>query len=308
MNGCGGTPLSAPCMISTHIGSAARAPCSPRPRSRMSSKPTHTPVTRLGVKPTNQASGRLLSRLVVPVLPAAGRPSLPRADAAVPSSITDVIIVGDEVRQLRLERLHRLRRRRRLILAADLLDRAAAPCACRPPRRSHTRWSSRTATPPTCRAPSSGSPRGSTRCRGRARGCATTVGSTPPRVVSTSCDATVLSDSRQRHAQPHRPEELFLLGVLRLPRRQPRRDVGLRPVDQHRRRRPLLGRERRRVDERLERRARLPLGLQRAVEPARPVAVAADDRLDLARRADRSPPTAACGPSSSASIAGLSLG
>ena len=55
----------------------------------MSSNPTHTPATRSGVKPTNQASRWLL---VVPVLPAAGRFNLLFADAAVPSLITDSMI------------------------------------------------------------------------------------------------------------------------------------------------------------------------------------------------------------------------
>src|SRR5439155_17825792 len=53
---------------------------------RGSSKPTHTPATSLGVKPTNHAS---LKSLVVPVLPAAGslNPSC-RTRAAVPAFTT----------------------------------------------------------------------------------------------------------------------------------------------------------------------------------------------------------------------------
>ena len=52
----------------------------------MSSKPTQTAARRSGVKPTNQASRWPFE---VPVLPAAGRCSLPAtAPRAVPSSIT----------------------------------------------------------------------------------------------------------------------------------------------------------------------------------------------------------------------------
>src|SRR5439155_333471 len=54
------------------IGAAACPPVSCLPSERSESKPTHTPARRSGVKPMNQAS---CVSLVVPVLPATGRPS-----------------------------------------------------------------------------------------------------------------------------------------------------------------------------------------------------------------------------------------
>ena len=56
------------------------------------SKPTQTPATSFGVKPTNQAS---LKSLVVPVLPAAGsvKPERARARLPVPALITSASIV-----------------------------------------------------------------------------------------------------------------------------------------------------------------------------------------------------------------------
>ena len=58
-----------------------KATCEPlNPTARLSSKPTHTTVSRSGVNPTNQASRR---SLVVPVLPAASRVN-PAARAPAP--------------------------------------------------------------------------------------------------------------------------------------------------------------------------------------------------------------------------------
>ena len=81
----GGRPVAL-AMKSAQIGAAVLPPVSPRPSFFMSSKPTHTAASRSGVKPTNQASRWSFE---VPVLPAAGRRSLPAiAACAVPSSIT----------------------------------------------------------------------------------------------------------------------------------------------------------------------------------------------------------------------------
>src|SRR6266478_6539317 len=52
-----GVPATAPCMNSSQMGSAARAPVSFFPSEIcLSSKPTHTPAVSCGVNPTNQAS------------------------------------------------------------------------------------------------------------------------------------------------------------------------------------------------------------------------------------------------------------
>ncbi len=53
-------------MKSMKIGTAEAAPVSFSPSDRLSSKPTKTPTTIPGLKPTNQA---LRYSLVVPVLP-----------------------------------------------------------------------------------------------------------------------------------------------------------------------------------------------------------------------------------------------
>ena len=80
LNSVLGHSLAASCMNSTKTGTAAVVPVSPSPRLRLSSKPTNTPATTWGVKPTNQA---LRYSLVVPVLPPTGRFST-RAEVAVP--------------------------------------------------------------------------------------------------------------------------------------------------------------------------------------------------------------------------------
>ena len=81
-----GRPAIALAMKSAQMGAAVLPPASPRPSFFMSSKPTQTAASRSGVKPTNQASRWPFD---VPVLPAAGRRSLPAiAACAVPSSTT----------------------------------------------------------------------------------------------------------------------------------------------------------------------------------------------------------------------------
>ncbi len=55
--------------------SAGRSPPTTLFIGRLSSLPTQTPQTKSGVKPTNQASRQFW---LVPVLPAAGRPSAAR--------------------------------------------------------------------------------------------------------------------------------------------------------------------------------------------------------------------------------------
>ena len=75
-------------MNSVQMGAAAWPPVSCAPSERSESKPTQTPARRSGVKPMNQASW---VSLVVPVLPATGRPSS-AALRPVPCLTTDSIM------------------------------------------------------------------------------------------------------------------------------------------------------------------------------------------------------------------------
>ena len=70
------------------IGNAVREPCCSPDIGLLSSYPTQTPVTNSGVNPMNQASTELL---VVPVLPATGRPISRPARLAVPYCVTACI-------------------------------------------------------------------------------------------------------------------------------------------------------------------------------------------------------------------------
>ena len=85
-----GRPFSATAMKSCQIGPATWAPVSLLPIVVGLSKPTHTVVTRSGVKPENQAS---VKSCVVPVLPAIGWPSPSTTFAPVPRVVTPCIMV-----------------------------------------------------------------------------------------------------------------------------------------------------------------------------------------------------------------------
>ena len=144
----GGRP-SALAMKSAQIGAAVLPPASPRPSFFMSSKPTHTAASRSGVKPTNQASRWPFE---VPVLPAAGRRSLP-ATARVRGPLVDHAAhqrhhdVGDLGLQRRAPAAPAAAPRRPA--------RGSTPAArrCRRWRTSRRRSPAPAASPPAIRAP-----------------------------------------------------------------------------------------------------------------------------------------------------------
>ena len=261
-NGLGRRPSARLVMKSTQIGSAALAPASPRPSSRMSSKPTHTRGQQIGREADEPG---VLVRSIVPVLPAAGALQLAGRRARSPLDHAP----------------HAARRSRRRPRAAS-----PGPARARASRaRVADRWMTDAAAPSlpaggeggvgvgqlerrhrrACRAPATARARpGSGESMPHA--CATSRAGRARRRLDSSLIATVLIDCASATRRRTGPAELFLLVVLRLPAAS----IDLGRVVQDRRRRELLGLDRRRVDERLERRARLPLGAQRAIEAARP--------------------------------------
>ena len=186
---------------------------------------------------------------------------------------------------------HAARRRRlrqRDVLAVgpdDARHERAAPRRRRPRRTSRTRPRARSAAPRSSRAPATGPASSATRSRAPAPTATTFAG-------PTSCKHAHGDDVHavgERLAQAQRVVPLPALEVARVVAAL--EDVG-RQVDE-RRRREAARVDGVRVDDRLERRPRLPPRLRRAVERPRLPLVAADERerpAASARRARRAPP------------------
>ena len=160
-------------MNAVQIGSAAW--CRSGRAAGCRRAPTQTTVSSSGVKPTNQASRR---SLVVPDLPAASsvKPA-PRAPAPVPLVEDAAHHVGDEERRVGLARPFAAPSSQRQVLALATMPRDASGAggSCRRSGTACRPWRSRTASPRTRRARSTGYGRGGVPTPTRFHSAATSV-------------------------------------------------------------------------------------------------------------------------------------